>query len=195
MSCTSKTYDSYVTARDPRLFLVDSARSPSNHCKIGSMAFEVKAGLDSVDWKLLELLQADARLTYAELGRRVSLSPPAVGERVRRLEAEGVVTGFHASVDLAKLGFPLQAVVRIIASGKYSEQITAQVKAVPEGLECHRVTGEDSHVLRAAVRSVRHLENLIKHLAPQDGDTITSVILNTPVEHRVVTRELAAGEA
>ena len=159
------------------------------------MAFEVKAGLDSVDWKLLELLQADARLTYAELGRRASLSPPAVGERVRRLEAEGVVTGFHASVDLAKLGFPLQAIVRIIASGKHSEQITEQIKGVPEVLECHRVTGEDSHVLRAAVRSVDHLENLIKHLAPQDGDTITSVILNTPVEHRVVTRELAAGEA
>jgi len=158
------------------------------------MAFEDKAGLDPVDWKLLELLQADARLTYAELGRRVSLSPPAVGERVRRLEAEGIITGFHASVDLAKLGFPLQAIVRIIASGKHSEQITEQVKGVPEVLECHRVTGEDSHVVRAAVRSVDHLESLIRRLAPQDGDTITSVILNTPVEHRVVTRELASGE-
>jgi len=159
------------------------------------MAFETKAGLDPVDWKLLELLQADARLTFAELGRRVSLSAPAVGERVRRLESEGVVTGWHAAVDLAKLGFPLQAVVRIIASGKHSEQITEQVKAVPEVLECHRVTGEDSHVVRAAVRSVEHLESLIKHLAPQDGDTITSVILNTPVAHRVITRELAEGPA
>jgi Lrp/AsnC family leucine-responsive transcriptional regulator len=157
------------------------------------MAFESKAGLDSVDWKLLELLQADARLTFAELGRRVSLSAPAVGERVRRLEAEGIVTGFHATVDLAKLGFPLQAIVRIIASGKHSEQITEQIKGVPEVLECHRVTGEDSHVVRAAVRSVDHLESLIKRLAPQDGDTITSVILNTPVEHRVITRELASG--
>jgi Lrp/AsnC family leucine-responsive transcriptional regulator len=157
------------------------------------MAFESKAGLDSVDWKLLELLQADARLTFAELGRRVSLSAPAVGERVRRLEAEGIVTGFHATVDLAKLGFPLQAIVRIIASGKHSEQITEQIKGVPEVLECHRVTGEDSHVVRAAVRSVEHLESLIKRLAPQDGDTITSVILNTPVEHRVITRELASG--
>src|SRR5438270_8336889 len=127
MSCTSKTYDSYVTARDPRLFLVDSARSPSNHCKIGSMAFEVKAGLDPVDWNLLELLQEDARLTYAELGRRVSLSPPAVADRVRRLETEGVISGYRAEVDVAKLGFPMQAVIRIIASARVSEQLVPVV--------------------------------------------------------------------
>jgi Lrp/AsnC family leucine-responsive transcriptional regulator len=156
------------------------------------MPFETQAGLDGVDWQLVELLQSDARLTYAELGRRVSLSAPAVGERVRRLEADGVLTGYHAAVDLARLGFPLQAVVRIIASGKDSELVAAQVRAIPEVLECYRVTGADSHVVRAAVRSVGHLEDLLRRLAPQEGDTITAVILSTPVEHRVVTRELAS---
>ena len=155
------------------------------------MAFESQIGLDDVDWQLVEHLQADARLSYAELGRLVSLSAPAVAERVRRLEQSGVLTGYHAEVDVAKLGFPMQAVIRIIASGKLSDQIFQQVRDIPEVLECHRVTGHDSHVVRVAIRSVEHLEDILRRLAPHEGDTITSVILNTPVKHRVITRELA----
>ena len=165
---------------------------PLKACKMAAMTFESQDGLDGLDWKLLELLQADARLTFAELGRRVSLSPPAVAERIRRLEQEGVLTGYHAAVDVAKLGFPMQAVIRIIASGKLADQIFHQVQEIPEVLECHRVTGHDSHVVRVAIRSVEHLEDILHRLAPFEGDTITSVILNTPVKHRVITRALAA---
>jgi Lrp/AsnC family leucine-responsive transcriptional regulator len=159
------------------------------------MAFDSQPDLDPMDWKLVELLQEDARLSFAELGRRVSLSPPAVAERVRRLELEGVLTGYHAEVDVAKLGFPMQAVIRIIASGKLADQIFHQVRDIPEVLECHRVTGHDSHVVRVAIRSVEHLEDILHRLAPHEGDTITSVILNTPVKHRVITQAVAAGAA
>jgi len=155
------------------------------------MTFESQISLDDVDWQLVEHLQGDARLSYAELGRLVSLSAPAVAERVRRLEQSGVLTGYHAEVDVAKLGFPMQAVIRIIASGKLADQIFAQVRDIPEVLECHRVTGHDSHVVRVAIRSVEHLEDILRRLAPHEGDTITSVVLNTPVKHRVITRELA----
>ncbi len=68
--------------------------------------------LDDLDWQLLELLQSDGRLTFSELGRRVSLSPPAVTERIRRLEENGIITGYRASVDLTKLGLPIEAMVR-----------------------------------------------------------------------------------
>ena len=155
------------------------------------MAFESQIGLDDVDWQLVEHLQADARLSYAQLGRLVSLSAPAVAERVRRLEQSGVLTGYHAEVDVAKLGFPMQAVIRIIASGKLSDQIYQQVRDIPEVLECHRVTGHDSHVVRVAIRSVEHLEDILRRLAPHEGDTITSVVLNTPVKHRVITHSVA----
>jgi Lrp/AsnC family transcriptional regulator, leucine-responsive regulatory protein len=155
------------------------------------MTFDSQKELDAADWRLLELLQEDARLTFAELGRRVSLSPPAVAERVRRLEQEGVLTGYHAEVDVAKLGFPMQAVVRIIASARLADQLGIQVRDIPEVLECQRVTGQDSFVVRVAIRSVQHLEDILHRLAPHDGDTITSVILNTPVAHRVITREVA----
>lgn len=157
------------------------------------MTFDPPPALDAVDWSLLELLQADARLTYAEIGRRVSLSAPAVAERVRRLELDGVILGYRAEVNVARLGFPMQAVIRIIASGKLADQIFRQVQDIPEVLECHRVTGHDSHVVRVAIRSVGHLEDILQRLAPHEGDTITSVILNTPVSHRVVTREMATG--
>ncbi|HVD02179.1 MAG TPA: Lrp/AsnC family transcriptional regulator [Candidatus Dormibacteraeota bacterium] len=160
------------------------------------MTFDSPEQLDPVDWKLLELLQEDARLTFAELGRRVLLSAPAVAERVRRLEQAGVLTGYHAEVDIAKLGFPMQAVIRIIASARLSEQLAPLLQEIPEILECQRVTGQDSFVVRVAIRSVENLEDVLRRLAPHDGDTITSVILNTPVRHRVITREVAtAGTA
>ena len=153
------------------------------------VAVETTAALDPVDWKLLELLQEDGRLGFAELGRRVSLSPPAVAERVRRLETDGVITGYHAEVDLAKLGYPMQAVVRIIASARQSEAIVRQIRDIPEVVECQRVTGQDSFVARVALRSVEHLEEILHRLEPREGDTVTSVILNTPVRHRVIRRE------
>jgi len=157
------------------------------------MTFEAQVALDTMDWRLLELLQEDARLSYAELGRRVSLSPPAVAERVRRLEEAGVLVGYHADVDVAKIGFPMQAVVRIIASARLSEQLVPVLRDTAEVLDCQRVTGQDSFVVRVAIRSVEHLEDVLHRLAPHDGDTITSVVLNTPVRNRVITREVAAG--
>jgi Lrp/AsnC family leucine-responsive transcriptional regulator len=159
------------------------------------MTFESQTKLDAVDWRLLELLQEDARLGFAELGRRVSLSAPAVAERIRRLEEDGVLTGYHAEVDVAKLGFPMQAVIRIIASARLSEQLVPVLRDTPEVLDCQRVTGQDSFVVRVAIRSVEHLEDILHRLAPHDGDTITSVILNSPVSHRVITRELATAGA
>jgi Lrp/AsnC family transcriptional regulator, leucine-responsive regulatory protein len=159
------------------------------------MTFEPQTPLDALDWRLLELLQADARLSFAELGRRVSLSAPAVAERVRRLEEEGILVGYHAQVDAAKLGFPMQAIVRIIASARLSEQLLPGLRDTPEVLECQRVTGQDSFVVRVAIRSVEHLEDVLHRLAPHEGDTITSVVLNTPVSHRVITREVATAGA
>jgi Lrp/AsnC family leucine-responsive transcriptional regulator len=159
------------------------------------MAYETTAELDDVDWKLIEVLQEDGRISFAELGRRVSLSAPAVAERVRRLETAGIITGYRAEVDLNRLGLGMQAVIRVMAAGPDCSALGRWLEAMPEVLEARRVTGSDSHVLRVAVRSVEHLEDLLNRLMAHSSDSVTSIVLSTPVSHRTVTRELASPPA
>jgi len=141
--------------------------------------------LDPIAWKLIECLQQNARLSFAELGRTVGLSTPAVAERVHRLEDAGVITGYHASVDLAKLGVPIHILVRLtIPGGEIQIKRTVQaIKDLPEISRCHRITGDESFVIEANVVSVTHLEALIDRLSVL-GATSTSTILSSPVERR-----------
>jgi len=132
-------------------------------------------------------------MSFAELGRRVSLSPPAVAERVRRLEIAGVITGYRAELDLAKLGLGMQALIRVMATGRDCESMGGRLVSLPEVLEAHRVTGSDSHIVRVAVRSVEHLESLLNRLMEHSSDSVTAIILSTPIPHRKVTRDLAEG--
>ena len=141
--------------------------------------------LDHVSWQILVELQQNARISFAELGRRVGLSSPAVTERVRRLEDAGIITGYHAAVDLHCIGRPIQAIIRLGNPRDRGEQVIALVKKMPEVLECHRITGKESYVIKVAVASVEHLEHLIGQLEPC-GLTTTSLILSSPVPERII---------
>ena len=156
------------------------------------MAGETAVALDTTDWNLVEALQEDARMTWAELGRRVNLSPPAVAERVRRLEEQGVIRGYRADVDLARVGLPMQAVIRVVTTNLAEcSDHGVRLRDLPEVLECYRITGADSYVVRVAVRSMEHLEELLTRVAPTHGDTITGMVLSTTVAHKPVRRTLA----
>lgn len=149
------------------------------------MTFSSERLLDGTGWRLLQELQEDARLSFAELGRRVGLSTPAVAERVRNLEAAGLVRGYRAEIDLAKLGLPILAFVRMSVVGDVLSRITAVAQELPEVLECHRGTGADSFIMKVAVASVEHLEHLIDRLTPF-GSTSTSIVLSSPVPRRTI---------
>jgi Lrp/AsnC family leucine-responsive transcriptional regulator len=141
--------------------------------------------LDDTNLALLGELQSDARLSLAELGRRVGLSPPAVAERLQRLERDGVVRGYRAELDPAALGYGLSAVIRVRPAPRQLHKVADVARRAPEVVECHRITGEDCYLMKAHVRSMTHLEELLDELAPF-GQTTTSIIQSSPVPLRGV---------
>ncbi len=141
--------------------------------------------IDEIDWKILIELQKDARTSFAELGRRIGLTTPAIIERVRKLEDAKIITGYRAEIDNAKIGFPITAFVRMSISGVDYSQIVKTAEETKEILECHRGTGGDSFIMKVAVADVEHLQNLIDKLTPY-GITTTSIVLSSPVKKRVI---------
>lgn len=136
--------------------------------------------IDDIDCEILAELQANARIAFAELGRRVGLSTPAVIERVRRLEESQVILGYRTVVDPGKVGLPVRAFVKVTVAGDKLAKFSAIVRNLPEVLECHRVTGAESFMVQVAVRDVRHMEEVIDSMMPYVA-TNTSMILASPV--------------
>ena len=139
--------------------------------------------LDATNRKLLEELQANARLSLAELGRRVGMSSPAVAERLKRLEREGVISAYRAEVDPRKLGYGLGVAIRIRPAPRQLAQVAELARQTPEVVECHRVTGDDCYLMTAYVRDVEHLEAVIDEFAAY-GQTTSSVMQSSPVPRR-----------
>jgi Lrp/AsnC family leucine-responsive transcriptional regulator len=139
--------------------------------------------LDGTNLQLIDALQADARLSLAELGRRVGLSAPAVGERLARLEEAGVIRGYHADVDPRSLGYELSVILRIRPAARMIPKVAELAQRTPEVTECHRVTGEDCFIMRLTVRDVVHLEELIDRFVLY-GQTTTSIVQSSPVPGR-----------
>jgi len=157
-----------------------------------SKVMEPRPELDGKDWQLLEALQQDARLGYAELGRKVRLSAPAVAERVKRLEEAGVISGYRATVDPKRLGYGISAMIRLRCDGATCARIGALVADIPEVLECRRLAGEDSALLHVVAMSIGHLEAVLDRLLKTNASTSTTtlIVLQTPHEHRPLTRAM-----
>ena len=156
------------------------------------MTFESKPELDHKDWQLLEALQQDARLGYAELGRKVRLSAPAVAERVKRLEETGVIAGYRAVVEPKRLGFSIDAMVRLRCDGGICSRIGKIVVDIPEVIDCRRLAGEDSALLRVVAMSIGHLEAVLDRLLKihTGVSTTTLIVLQTPHANRPLTRAM-----
>ena len=150
------------------------------------MALEIEKLLDDTGWQLLHALQQNARLSYSELGQRVGLSSPAVAERIHRMEDAGIISGYHVEINRSKLGYPITAIIRMSTSpGDQCTRFATFVQEIPEVLECYRVTGSDSLIMKVMASSVEHLESLIDRLSAH-GQLTTSMVLSAPVTRRVV---------
>ncbi|PYF78681.1 AsnC family transcriptional regulator [Marinomonas alcarazii] len=145
--------------------------------------------MDKTNWKLLKLLEDNGRLTYAELGKMVHLTAPAVAERVRKLEESGVITGYSAQVNLEKVGIPITALVECQVYRTKEREFKALIMDLDEVIECYNVTGPYAFILKVGVKSMSKLDALLERLIDL-SDTNTMMIMTTPVK-RVMPLNIA----
>jgi Lrp/AsnC family leucine-responsive transcriptional regulator len=156
--------------------------------------------MDALDHQIVDLLQRNGRATQLELSRAVGLSQPAVAERIRKLEERGVITGYTACVDAAKLGKDITAFIGLsIEHPKYFEGFARKVQTLPDVLECHRVAGQDSYILKVKTENTKTLDQLlVETLRTISGvtRTHTTIVLSSIKEgtHVHVAPELLKGE-
>ena len=162
---------------------------------MATVTFESKPMLDAKDWQLLELIQKDARTGYAELGRQVGLSAPATAERMKRLEDAGVIRGYRAEIDPQKLGYAIEAVIRLRCDGNICARVGPALADIPEVLDYRRLAGEDSGSLRVIAMSVGHLEKVLDRIVSfhPSVSTTTLVVLQTHYANRPLSRTMWLG--
>lgn len=144
-----------------------------------------RTALDAIDAAILRELCNDARISRAELSRRVGLSAPSVADRVQRLEDTGVITGYGARIDPARLGYGLTILIRARPLPGQMANMIAAIRDTPQITACDRVSGEDCFVARAHVRDVAEMELVIDRIVPF-GATNSSIVQSSPVEERLV---------
>jgi len=139
--------------------------------------------LDAIDHKIIAELSSDGRASFAELGRRTSLSSPAVAERVKRLEQAGVITGYRAEIDPRALGYQLTAIVRVKPAVRQLSKIAELAAEISQVEECLRITGEDCFYIKLHLGSIEELPSVLDQFLLY-GETTTSIVNATPVARR-----------
>ena len=169
--------------RNPKEVLAFAAHFLGKH---GVLLMNPK--IDSYDQKILQLLQEDARISHAEIGRQVHLSQPAVSERIKRLESSQVIRGYRAEINPKALGYQITAMIRVATQqGRPYAQYAANC---PEIVDCYTVTGEDGAVMRVLASDVEHLQRIINELNAF-GSTSTAIVLTTHVAGKSIAIPLA----
>ena len=144
---------------------------------------EMSPLIDNIARKLLDEVQKDARASYAELGRRVGLSPSATAERLRNLEEAGVIRGYHGDIDPASLGLSVTAIIRMTCDGEQYRRFVAFIETCEEVRECHHVTGGDALMIKVMLGSIEQLEQLVMKFL-RFGVPTTSIVLSSPLERK-----------
>ncbi|MEQ1612095.1 MAG: Lrp/AsnC family transcriptional regulator [Hyphomicrobiaceae bacterium] len=143
-----------------------------------------KSNFDETDAEIIRLLTGNARISMSDLAREIGMSPPSATERVRRLEAAGVIRGYTIDIDLGALGFEITALVRIKPRSGQLHIVEKFLRDEPRFVSCDKVTGEDCFVARLCLRSITELDGVLDPLH-QRAETNTSIVTASPIQWRI----------
>lgn len=136
--------------------------------------------IDDLNWHILKLLQENSRLSLSNIGREVGLTPPAVAERVKKMEDLGILEGFNAKVSHTLAGYQLKAIITIKAFMGKLKPFLEMVKTLEEVINCYRITGDENIIMEVVLKDQAHLEKFIDALI-RYGETRTHIILSDVV--------------
>lgn len=140
---------------------------------------------DALDQKILALLQENGRITVKEIAAQISLTAPAVSERMRKLETEGIIQKYNVVLDPDKMGRSIHALISVSVPPKDRQEFLAMIDREEAVVLCHHVTGPYSYIVRANLKAMSDLEDLITHFQKY-GETNTQIIMSTPIEHPIM---------
>ncbi len=143
--------------------------------------------LDKLHWSILSALQQNARASLAGIGRKIGLTPPAVADRVKRLEDLGVIEGYWTSISHTKVGYQLKAIITLRAFMGKLKPFLERVKTLEEVINCYRITGNENIIMEVVLRDQFHLEQFIDQLI-QYGETRTHIILSEVISNAPIRR-------
>ncbi|TYP70920.1 Lrp/AsnC family transcriptional regulator [Aquimarina intermedia] len=145
--------------------------------------------MDSVNWKILKLLQTNARISNAEIGRAIGLSSPAVAERIKRMEDEDIIKGYGAKISYFKVGYQLKAIITLKAFMGRLQPFLIKVKEFDEVLSCYRITGNENIIMEVVLKDQMHLQEFIDSLITY-GEAKTHIILSSLIENNPINKRL-----
>jgi Lrp/AsnC family leucine-responsive transcriptional regulator len=147
----------------------------------------LKSNLDNTDWAILRELQQDARLSFAEIGRRVGLSSPAVQERIHKLEEAEIIEGYQAKLNFKRIGLPIMAFARVSdCYGEHIEAVARIAEETAEVLHCYHLIGQDEYLIQLIVPSVERLNSILRQFTPH-GNSVTSIVTLETTSNRIIS--------
>lgn len=144
--------------------------------------------LDELNWGILQCLQANSRESFASIGRKIGLTPPAVAERVKKMEDMGIIEGYKTKISHYRVGYQLKAIITLRAFMGKLRPFLDMVTSLEEVINCYRVTGNENIIMEVVLRDQFHLEKFIDKLI-QYGETRTHIILSEVVSYAPIRKK------
>ena len=140
--------------------------------------------MDKIDQRIINLLQKNARASLKDLPKECFISSPAIAARINKLEKTGIITGYHSTINMEKIGFHVRAFIQVQLEPRQKEEFYPYIQSIPNVIECNCVTGDYSEIMEVIFPSTTDLDDFINIIQQRFGKTSTQIVFSTSVNHR-----------